>query len=84
MRVIHYITPYANAFGPMLWDSFAVRIRARHNALADPWMDYLFLSRPELEELAESGGWRVKPMIGDGPICAAVLAQVFGCFGFRS
>jgi SAM-dependent methyltransferase len=36
-----------------------VRLRARYRSLADPWSDWLFLSKPELEELAAAGGWRV-------------------------
>jgi len=36
-----------------------VRLRARYRALVDPWTDWLFLSKAELEELAAAAGWRV-------------------------
>jgi SAM-dependent methyltransferase len=36
-----------------------VRLRARYRALVDPWSDWLFLSKSELEELAAGAGWRV-------------------------
>lgn len=36
-----------------------IRIRIRYRDVATPWFDYLFLSRPELEELARGTGWRL-------------------------
>ncbi len=44
-----------------------IRIRVRYRELATPWFDYLFLSRPELEELLRSTGWRLARTIEDGP-----------------
>ena len=36
-----------------------VRLRARYRALIDPWSDWLFLTKPELEELGAATGWHV-------------------------
>jgi len=53
-----------------------IRIRIRYRDLATPWLDYLFLSRPELEELVEGTGWLLARTIEDeGPIYVAVLEK---------
>jgi hypothetical protein len=53
-----------------------IRIRIRYRDLATPWFDYLFLSRPELEELVEGTGWLLARTIEDeGPIYVAVLEK---------
>jgi len=53
-----------------------VRIRIRYRDLATPWFDYLFLSRPELEELVEGTGWLLARTIEDeGPLYVAVLEK---------
>jgi SAM-dependent methyltransferase len=53
-----------------------IRIRIRYREVATPWFDYLFLSRPELEELLEGTGWRLNRMIKDDPpIYVAVIEK---------
>ena len=53
-----------------------IRIRIRYRDLATPWFDYLFLSRPELEELVEGTGWLVARTIdAEGPLYVAVLEK---------
>jgi SAM-dependent methyltransferase len=53
-----------------------IRIRIRYRDLATPWFDYLFLSRPELEELVEGTGWLLARTIDDeGPLYVAVLEK---------
>jgi SAM-dependent methyltransferase len=53
-----------------------IRIRIRYRDLATPWFDYLFLSRPELEELVEGTGWLLDRTIEDeGPLYVAVLEK---------
>jgi SAM-dependent methyltransferase len=43
-----------------------IRIRIRFRETASPWFDYLFLSRPELEEILGGTGWRlVRTIEGD-------------------
>ena len=36
-----------------------IRIRVRYRHYATPWFDYLFVSKPELEEILHGTGWRV-------------------------
>jgi SAM-dependent methyltransferase len=56
-----------------------IRIRIRYRDLATSWFDYLFLSRPELEELVEGTGWLLARTIEDeGPIYVAVLEKQIG------
>ena len=53
-----------------------IRIRIRYRDVATPWFDYLFLSRPELEELLEGTGWRLARMYeDDGPIYVAIMEK---------
>jgi SAM-dependent methyltransferase len=53
-----------------------LRIRIRHRETASPWFDYLFLSRPELEELLEGTGWKLTRMIEDDtPVYVAVIEK---------
>jgi len=40
-----------------------IRFRIRHRRLAGDWMDYLILSREELEQLVEGTGWRLEATI---------------------
>jgi SAM-dependent methyltransferase len=53
-----------------------IRIRVRYATLVTPWFDWLFLSRPELEELIDGTGWTLARWIQPegAPIYAAVLA----------
>jgi SAM-dependent methyltransferase len=54
-----------------------VRIRVRYRDLATPWFDYLFLSRPELEELVDGTGWRLADTVqDDSPLYVAVLEKL--------
>ena len=53
-----------------------LRIRIRHRETASPWFDYLFLSRPELEELLDGTGWKLTRMIEDDtPVYVAVIEK---------
>jgi SAM-dependent methyltransferase len=53
-----------------------VRLRIRYGDLATPWFDYLFASRPELEELVDGTGWRlVDTITDDSPQYVAVLER---------
>jgi SAM-dependent methyltransferase len=36
-----------------------LRLRVRHRQYCSPWFDYLIVSRDEMREIAESGGWRL-------------------------
>jgi SAM-dependent methyltransferase len=42
-----------------------LRLRVRHRDLASPWFDYLIVSREEMSEVAESGGWRLARTVDD-------------------
>ena len=42
-----------------------IRIRIRYRDVATLWFDYLFLSRPELEELLQGTGWRLARTLED-------------------
>jgi SAM-dependent methyltransferase len=42
------------------------RLRVRYRTLVGPWFDWLFLSKPELEQLAASAGWHVRRYV-DAP-----------------
>jgi SAM-dependent methyltransferase len=54
-----------------------IRLRVRYREKATPWFDYLFLSIPEVEAIADAGGWRVTDVVGndDGPMYVAVLEK---------
>jgi SAM-dependent methyltransferase len=53
-----------------------IKIRIRYRDVATPWFDYLFLSRPELEELLAGTGWLLSRTIEDGPpLYVAVLEK---------
>ncbi len=53
-----------------------IRIRIRFRAVASPWFDYLFVSRPELEELLEGTGWRLARVVEDDtPLYVAVIEK---------
>jgi SAM-dependent methyltransferase len=54
-----------------------IRIRIRYRDVATPWFDYLFLSRPELEELLQGTGWRLARTIEDDgePFYVAVIEK---------
>ena len=41
-----------------------IRLRLRYRHLASPWMEWLFLSPRELEQLVDGTGWRVQRILG--------------------
>lgn len=43
-----------------------IRIRIRYRDLATPFFDYLFVSRPEMEQIVEGTGWRVTRYLDTG------------------
>ena len=52
-----------------------IRLRIRYQKLMTPWFDYLFVSRAEMEELAEGTGWRISRVLedeGGGPYFAVL------------
>jgi SAM-dependent methyltransferase len=40
-----------------------VRIRVRYLKLASPWFDYLMVSRPEMKQIVQGTGWKIKRFI---------------------
>ncbi len=50
-----------------------LRVRIRYRDLSTRWLDWLQLSRAELEQLVEGTGWRLTRTLGDGPSYVAVL-----------
>jgi SAM-dependent methyltransferase len=53
-----------------------LRLRMRFRDLADPWFDYLIVSKEEMAELVAGTGWRVARVIeADGPFYCAVLEK---------
>ena len=40
-----------------------VRIRVRYLRYASPWFDYLMVSRPEMKQIVQGTGWRIKRFI---------------------
>jgi SAM-dependent methyltransferase len=43
-----------------------IRIRVRYRDLATPYFDYLFVSRPEMEQILEGTGWQVTRTLDTG------------------
>jgi hypothetical protein len=53
-----------------------VRLRVRYRKYVNPWFDYLFVSRAELEQLLSESGWAVERYLdADGPIYIAVIRK---------
>ena len=53
-----------------------VRIRIRFKRIVGPWMDFLFVSKPELEQIVEGTGWAVEQYIDTGsPGYFVILAK---------
>jgi SAM-dependent methyltransferase len=50
-----------------------IRVRIRHRDLATPWLDWLQLSRDELEELVAGTGWTLTRTLGHGASYVAIL-----------
>lgn len=40
-----------------------LRIRVRYRQFATPWFDYLFVSKPEMEQILHGTGWTVERYI---------------------
>ncbi len=54
-----------------------VRLRVRYNRYRGAWVDYLFVSRSEMEDILTGTGWGVRRFIdSDGPNYAAVIEKV--------
>lgn len=52
-----------------------VRLRIRHRHYATPWEDSLMVSREEMAEVAEAGGWQLERTIGKGKFYVGVLTR---------
>jgi SAM-dependent methyltransferase len=53
-----------------------VRMRVRYRKYVDPWFDYLFVSKEELEQLLIGSGWAVERYLdSDGPVYIAVIRK---------
>ena len=53
-----------------------VRLRIRYRKLADPWFDYLFVSRKDLKDILKGTGWTLERTFpGPGPIYIMLLRK---------
>ena len=52
-----------------------IRMRVRYRSLVDPWFDYLFVSRPELDRLLRGTGWEVRRSFGNAKPHYAVVIE---------
>lgn len=52
-----------------------LRVRVRYRDLATPWLDWLQVSRGELNHLLDGTGWRLARTIGDGPSYVAIIEK---------
>ena len=52
-----------------------IRMRVRYRSLVDPWFDYLFVSRPELDRLLRGTGWEVSRSFGNARPHYAVVIE---------
>jgi SAM-dependent methyltransferase len=52
-----------------------IRGRIRYRDLTTPWLDWLQLSRDELDELVTGTGWSLTRTVGDGPSYVAILER---------
>lgn len=43
-----------------------VRLRVRYRRYRTPWFDYLFVSKDEMREIVEAGGWRIARFFDSG------------------
>jgi len=44
-----------------------IRLRARYKKYANPWFDYLMVSKPEIEKIIEGTGWKISQFIEPEP-----------------
>jgi hypothetical protein len=40
-----------------------IKIRIRHQKVVGPWLDYLFVSKPEMREIVKGTGWKIDRLI---------------------
>jgi SAM-dependent methyltransferase len=52
-----------------------IRLRLRYRRLTSPWIDWLFVSPRELEQLLEGTGWRVRRILQGERFYAAVIEK---------
>jgi SAM-dependent methyltransferase len=54
-----------------------VRIRVRYRKYINPWMDYLLVSRDEVQQVLQGTGWAVSHFLdSDGPPYVAIIDKV--------
>jgi SAM-dependent methyltransferase len=53
-----------------------IRLRVRYKSYATPWFDYLLVSQPEMEEILDGTGWRVRRFLeSGGPPYIAIIEK---------
>ncbi len=56
-----------------------VRIRVRYRKYVNPWMDYLLVSKDEMQQVLEGTGWAVSHFLdSQGPQYVAIIGKVAG------
>ncbi len=53
-----------------------IRLRTRHLGFVDPWLDYLFVSKREMQKLLKGTGWKVRRFFGSGPQYCVLIEKV--------
>ena len=54
-----------------------IKLRARYQRYATPWIDYLFVSRAEMATILDGTGWKIrKTLSGRGPTYIALIHKV--------
>jgi SAM-dependent methyltransferase len=54
-----------------------IRLRARYQNYATPWLDYLFVSREEMKRIVAGTGWIVQEIFGSsGPTYIAIIQKL--------
>ena len=43
-----------------------IRFRVRYENAIGPWMDYLFVSPQEMEDIAHGTGWEIEQLLDQG------------------
>jgi SAM-dependent methyltransferase len=52
-----------------------VRLRIRYRKLANPWFDYLFVSKEEMEQILEGTGWEARRFLDAGDLYIAIIEK---------
>lgn len=52
-----------------------VRLRARYQKYANPWFNYLMVSKPELEDIVNGTGWRIDHFIDSDSSCYIAIIE---------